>query len=594
MNRLPSRVRMACLGILLWVCSSGALAAPDSTAVLGPDVGPRLGEVLARTMSPWQVRSIAVDAARARLTVCPPSGLPEACARVVLDATGGTCEGLILGAWCLQGFGALPPDTWVGLVGVLAAGPGVPEPRDPDGAPGRDWRESINDLPPPLLLTLWFLVPLSIGASAGLALRRAVSSACIRMWMTCGLAGLLAVSAAVAWSVSGDALAPGAWDQSGFVALLVGGLWATGNARRGWDRRRRLQWMVLALFFLASLVGAEVAVRALRVGVPMVGDVSVKWFFGLRESVPSRHLCDRLFGSDLIDAWHRPLLEAPAGMPLVVHLGDSMVEGNGVASCDAFPAVLDRQEPHVRHINAGLSGGVGPDGYYFRLRQILASRRPDRIVLYLNPQNDLEDLDKVLHCCAHGLLFHPNVEGRPIPRCERADWRMGVAERLLASPSPLPLRIVQRRSVLARAILVQWNRLSEWWSGHFGNGVAPPDPWSRFTQMVRAIRDDLGPLGVELHVVILPDRFAFDRADRFRIAAENGVALRMEAVARDLGLATYRAWDDFQARASREGTQTDFLGPPDSGRGADSHFSERGHREMAGWVRQHLPPLAVR
>src|SRR5205814_1109215 len=74
----------------------------------------------------------------------------------------------------------------------------------------------------------------------------------------------------------------------------------------------------------------------------------------------------------------------------VLHVGDSLVAGTGVAPADAFPAVLGRAQPGVAHVNAGIPG-TGTDYQLLLLREWLARLRADVVVHYVF-SNDVDEL----------------------------------------------------------------------------------------------------------------------------------------------------------------------------------------------------------
>jgi acyl-CoA thioesterase-1 len=84
-------------------------------------------------------------------------------------------------------------------------------------------------------------------------------------------------------------------------------------------------------------------------------------------------------------------LEAPAGAPLVVFLGDSISAGLGVDPADAFPAVLQRelaaQGRPFRLVNAGVSGDTSAGG--LRRLEWLLEQRPAVLVLELGGNDGL-------------------------------------------------------------------------------------------------------------------------------------------------------------------------------------------------------------
>ena len=67
---------------------------------------------------------------------------------------------------------------------------------------------------------------------------------------------------------------------------------------------------------------------------------------------------------------------------LVMHLGDSMTFGDGVAEDEAFPALLDARSPDIVHANYGV-WAVGTDFEFLLLQKILAEHAPVRVVQHV-------------------------------------------------------------------------------------------------------------------------------------------------------------------------------------------------------------------
>ncbi len=59
---------------------------------------------------------------------------------------------------------------------------------------------------------------------------------------------------------------------------------------------------------------------------------------------------------------------------------------------------------------------------------------------------------------------------------------------------------------------------------------------------------------------------------------------RIAAIAADLGIRTLDPWDVLRPAVQRDGSSRYFLGD------SDIHFKPEGHRLMADWLAEHLPP----
>ena len=109
----------------------------------------------------------------------------------------------------------------------------------------------------------------------------------------------------------------------------------------------------------------------------------------------------------------------------VLHLGDSMTFGMGVAREQAFPALLDRLEPEAQHINAAIPG-IAPDAYLVVLRRWIAEHAMNLAVMYVFEGNDVAGLDDHYPCCRwDSLLVY--AAGPPAMRCPSAVLDMGAA-----------------------------------------------------------------------------------------------------------------------------------------------------------------------
>ena len=70
---------------------------------------------------------------------------------------------------------------------------------------------------------------------------------------------------------------------------------------------------------------------------------------------------------------------------VVLHLGDSMVYGTGVAESDRFTSLLNHRSPDAQHVNAGFPG-TGADHHLTALRAWLPILKPDAVARGLNFQ----------------------------------------------------------------------------------------------------------------------------------------------------------------------------------------------------------------
>jgi len=247
----------------------------------------------------------------------------------------------------------------------------------------------------------------------------------------------------------------------------------------------------------------------------------------------------------------------------VLHLGDSMVEGDGVQPQDAFPKVLERLEPDVAHINGGF-GGTGPDFSLLLARRWLDRTPIDLVVLY--PFNDLDDIDSTYACCpGGGLLAYEST--RIVERCPQPvdEVSLGFA----ASHSPLPywLRVATGYSFAARHLAVALGRFRRWHDindGFVGN-------LSEYAMILETLRDELRARHIPLLVVGLPWRASLENA-RLQFMLDP-----LLDVSAGLDIPTLSATDFMSDVLRTRGSGALFL--PN-----DTHFNESGHRLLAGWL----------
>ena len=72
--------------------------------------------------------------------------------------------------------------------------------------------------------------------------------------------------------------------------------------------------------------------------------------------------------------------EAPPDRTRLMVVGDSQTYGTGVENDEAYPAVLERLDPSLQVINAGVPG-YGPDKQLLLLRETIGTWSPDLVVL---------------------------------------------------------------------------------------------------------------------------------------------------------------------------------------------------------------------
>ncbi len=148
------------------------------------------------------------------------------------------------------------------------------------------------------------------------------------------------------------------------------------------------------------------------------------------------------------------------GRPRVLALGDSFVEGVGVAYgdtvCARLEALLRRAEPELEVLNAGVVS-YAPILEYLRLRQLLArGLAPRRVLVFLDPG---DPMDEVSYVEDFATFDH---QGEPVDMARHDPWR---GESLAGT--------VWRR--LRTSSLLVWN-LEELLRPDRGPGPARPHP----------------------------------------------------------------------------------------------------------------------
>src|SRR5579862_5629006 len=261
----------------------------------------------------------------------------------------------------------------------------------------------------------------------------------------------------------------------------------------------------------------------------------------------------------------------------VLHVGDSMTFGMGVARTEAFPALLGRLEPETEHVNAAIPG-IAPDGYVAVLHRWIAAHPIDLAVMYVFEGNDVAGLDDRYPCCRWRSLFTYGPEGAAM-RCPTADLDMraaGFTWLWYNSPPPYVVRMLIPHSAaaghVAAAIVNQMPSMPLLLS------ESEAEQFDHLERLLRTARDDLQARGVAFAVVVLPVREWVEHG-----AQAHHLAPEIAAVARRVGIAVLDA-SDVVAGAAARGDHL-FLDPP------DPHFAPAGHAVLAAWLHEKLAML---
>jgi lysophospholipase L1-like esterase len=260
------------------------------------------------------------------------------------------------------------------------------------------------------------------------------------------------------------------------------------------------------------------------------------------------------------------LAQAGAGAFRVLHLGDSMVFGTGVARAERFDSLLASLEPGTAQVNAGVPG-TGPDYALLAMRSFVKAARFDLVIEHVFVGNDLEDIHRVYAGCG-GPLLEYRPEG-PRPRC----FAWGEGRGRLADPPPWPLRIATSFSTFARQACGLW----------LGARVPPPGATvDHLGAILSAMRDEARASGSRFAVVLLPVRTAIEDAvaGRETVRAGRTVHRDIASRARAEGIEVLDAWGLIEDAVRREGAAPWFL----RDRPDEPHLSAKGQALFAEWL----------
>jgi hypothetical protein len=376
----------------------------------------------------------------------------------------------------------------------------------------------------------------------------------------------LAMGLLVAW------LAPtiSTWDLLGAAGLVSGSAWLSGRP----DGLSNGTWAKVVGVLVISALILEGLVRLWLPTPPQSPPPQQARLVFSPEA--REEACRALFPTDYPGVMPRSL----GSDRTVLHLGDSMVYGTGVEPSDRFTSLLSRRSKDAEHLNAGFPG-TGPDHHLAVLRAWLPALKPDAVVLYLYPGNDLLDLDRSYACCDHGPLQDSAFESR----CETPSWAFPFRALLARSPAPYPLRASSAHLHLAAHLSAAFSRITASLEPSLGDAAGSKEvesAWSRYGGSLGAIRDVAAEHNVTLTAVLLPTRVALEPGAAPSHAT--GVADRMLKVARQESLQVLdaRPWI---APLARDGSFAHLFG---DGVTWDEHLSETGHESFATWLFERL------
>lgn len=427
---------------------------------------------------------------------------------------------------------------------------------------------------PFLLACVTIVAPFAVGLVTGWALR-----VLRRGRFTSGLsaAAILVVPVAIPFLLPPFALGLGTWDW--LTLSCLAGLGALITAHGLTARPNRGNLALASAVLLAGLALLEGGARWILPPPPAFPPArEARLFIPEEGAFPLdkgtwRMLYPALHPTDFTERTRG----AAKAHRRVLHVGDSMVEGLGLAPSASFPAVLSRLEPGVAHLNGGVSG-TGPDFYYALTRSWMKVLDLDLVVLYFFVGNDFDELDFPYAYCDDGPLLDYG-DHEPRWNCPEPRWGSTRTWPRLVSPAPYFLRVSTEFSVLARHLTSLF-----WHMGtSYGRDSRDEEAFAHFRSIVGALDRQTRQAGARLAVVFLPDHWALLNEAETRYE-DTPVRKRMFDTCRTLGVPTLDAADLFRRAIKRKGSQEWFI----SQISIDPHFNPKGHELLAKWLLERL------
>jgi hypothetical protein len=283
------------------------------------------------------------------------------------------------------------------------------------------------------------------------------------------------------------------------------------------------------------------------------------------------------------DAFPEPFADRFAGRGrgrrTVLHVGDSMVEGNvsDYAKRAGFVEVLDARDPETDHLNAGLAA-TSTDYHYALIHALLDRLEPDLVVLYVFA-NDPAEFGNPFPCCRGRKLvaFEPQLA----LRCPKLQWSQSNLARVLSqSPPPYWLRIATSVSAMAEEMVRAYWRVSYRLRGYVDYDL--DESRQRMMQLVEALRDELSERGIDFLVVAMPYRVDLEAAAGIGEPSQTPDVIRRSL--REAGLSALDPWQEMLSavQARTPGLWSDLAGPN------DYHLGPAGAEIMADWLAPRL------
>jgi len=433
-------------------------------------------------------------------------------------------------------------------------------------------------------------VPLALGALLGSAMRRLRGT---RLEGALTAIVCVALPAAVVFAAEARSPNVGLWDSAVEAALFgVGVLWAGHRALAD-----AISVAVLATGTVVSLLALEVLARLFLPpppAFPTRAGVHLLLADALRSCATNQPwdtlckdiVCAITYGDeyrtiyDADEARHdivTPRKFSPRGGVgrRVLHLGDSIAFGFGVPRDQTLTAELERLEPGVQHINAGIPG-TAPDAYLAVLQRWLESHEIDVVVMHVYEGNDLDGLDSRYPCCRWQPLL-TYEDGIAALRCAHGTdpdfGRAGWAWLRDHNPPPYLLRVWIGTSAAAAHVAAAMSRES------YMLADQPLETrLAHLESILRTTRDVLAARGIRFVLDVVPARSWIEDGMEWQHYGP-----RILDVARRLDIAALDGSEALRAAAAH-GQKLFF-------ENGDIHFNAAGHLVWARWLHDKLRPV---
>lgn len=602
--------RGAC--VIAFVLAGGLVAArADAKNCLSSDAAEAVRSALSN-LHGVNVPKIRAACEVATLRVCPASG--DACADLRLSAPSATCAGDRVGPWCLtlvaggldpelskdirSAFRGMSRDVWrqpekvggtpdpvvrvfdPGWVALVPRSNAERQALDVDARvlagqirSGEDAKSEAASLTVADVVRYGLALLLSLGA---LLSGVGISACVLRRFPSARLAAcvgkgalLVLLPLAVGWLL--PRVIPLSPSNGIYFAVLavLGEFIGVAVVHGTFERKTSLLFIVASIVFFVLLEGG---VRLLLPPPPVLPrSVMASLLLPVDYRTPDldgrmRALYPALFPDEL----RLRIGRGPAQGRATLHVGDSMVFGPSVADEVKFTTLLDKEDAPNRHINAGFAS-TGPDFDLLLLRQWLPRIHPDKVVLYLFPANDLEDLNLDYPWCNDGPLADFDAPDGPRSRCPDGPS--------VATGSyldiPFAIRVTADFSALARHVCGLIWRLGnhESWTREM--------LWKRLEATLKAIQVLVAREGGLLVAVVLPERRELEGLTE--VLEQTDRKGFLDVLAR-LGIPALDPWETLSEAVRTRGSEALFVNDPPG----DCHFGPAGHRLMADWLRARL------